>query len=141
MAFDFKSREGFKLARKSPTSKNIRKTFEDSLELCLTTQFDIQIENFQTGNLLDKNGRPKASNWMMKDEKGIWFISYRIKGKPIYFTEKIGNDKGWIKSDDVVEDLNEIRKDLRNGLYLDLAREAFNRPSPKERKEVAQSSD
>jgi hypothetical protein len=134
MAFDFKSREGFKVSRKSPTSKNTRKTFEESLNLCLTSQFDTQIENFQTKNLLDKNGKAKAGNWMMKDEKGIWFISYRIKGKPIYFTEEIGADKGWIKSDDVVSDLNEIRKDLENGLHMDLAREAFNRPSPKEKK-------
>ena len=132
MAFDFASRTQTKMARKQPSSSSKRKTFDDSLKDCLTDAFDKQIENFQTKNLYNKNGGQNASNWMRQDINGEWFISYRIKGKPIFFTDEVGKEGGWIHSTDVVGDLNAIRTDIDNGMYADQIKEAFNRPSRKE---------
>lgn len=137
MAFDFNKGKNKKMGRATPKS-NPAQTFEQAKELALTSHFDKQIEAYQKKDLTDKNGNQKASNWMRKDLNGDWWISYRIKQKPIYFNEVVAEENGWIPSDDVVNDLNAIREEVASGKWDKQAKEAFTRLSPKEKRKAAQ---
>ena len=132
MAFDFTKGKNKTMARAAP--KKELQDFEKAKELALTKHFDTQIENYQKKNLTDTKGAQKASNWMRKDLKGNWWVSYRIKSKPIYFNDIVAEENGWIPSDDVVGDLNAIREELASGNWDKEAQEAFNRPSAKQAK-------
>lgn len=134
MAFDFNA-AAVPMARKQP-KKPKKQTFEDALEQATTKLFDSQITLHQTKNHYDKNGTQKPSNWMRKDEDGNWFISYRIKGKPIHFNAAIAEENGFFKSTDVENDLNAIREEIVAGKWDKEAREAFERPSAKELKAI-----
>ena len=133
MAFDFKKAASVKMVRKSQPTK--KKDFNDAKRDSLTKAFDKQIENYQKGLLTDKNGNPKPSNWMRKDEAGNEFISWRISNKPVYFApEFAGEAKGWMYSDDVVNDLNSLREDIEAGKFDKQLKEAYTRTKPPKEK-------
>jgi hypothetical protein len=128
MAFDFKSAASVKMKRKSPDTKKL--TFEQAKIKSIGAAYDQQIKNYKDGKLNGKNGKPKPSNWMRKDEAGNEFISWRISNKPVYFTEDFVAEKGWMHSTNVLKDLADLKAMVSSGKYDAQLKEAYDRKPP-----------
>jgi hypothetical protein len=136
MAFDFSNATKVKMKRKAP--KSGKKTFEQALDTSLTETFDKQIAIIKAG-IPTSNNMPSA--WSKIDMDGNTFIQWRINGKPVYFTEELVKENGWIHTNNAEGDLAGIRKSITEGNHKKELMEAFNRPSAKEIREIAKEQE
>lgn len=139
MAFDFDYADGAEIVNKTAPAEPM--TYEKALENSLQLQVHAQIKNWDTGDILAKNGKPKPSNWFRQDTTGQWMISWRISNKPVYFTERSAKDdrKGWmpIRGDKVGDALKELADAVDSGKHDKALRDAYNRPArPKPKKKA-----
>jgi len=131
MAFDFSYAD--KQTINNATKPSEPMTYEKALDNSLQEQIVNQLNNWKTGDIMGKNGRPKPSNWFRQDADGQWMVCWRISNKPVYFTETSGNKdrKGWlpIKGDKVDEALRALQAEVDSGKHDKALREAYNRPA------------
>jgi len=136
MAFDFSNATKVTMKRKAP--KSGKKTFEQALDTSLTETYDKQIAIIKAG-IPSSNNMPSA--WSKIDMDGNTFIQWRINGKPVYFTEELVKENGWIHTNNAEGDLAGIRKSITEGNHKKELMEAFNRPSAKEMREIAKEQE
>ena len=136
MAFDFSNATKIKMKRKAP--KSGKKTFEQALDTSVNETYDKQIDIIRNG-IPSSNKMP--SSWSKIDIDKNTFIQWRINGKPVYFTDELVEENGWIYTTNPEQDLAGIRKSIKEGNHKKELMEAFNRPSAKELREIAKEQE
>lgn len=129
MSFDFDYADKATINNRTKPSEPM--TYEKALDNSLQEQIVNQLNNWKTGAIMGKNGRPKPSNWFRQDADGQWMVCWRISNKPVYFTAKAKERKGWmpIKGDKVDDALKALQSEVDSGKHDKVLREAYNRPA------------
>ena len=133
MGFDFDYAEKTAIVNKTTESDPIDfpKAKANSLD-----RVKDQVTNYVSGDINGSNGRPKPSNWFRQDTTGQWMVHWRISNKPVFFTPKIKEKKGWMPIKGKVDAaLTELAEEVRSGKHDAALQEAFDRkPAPKKQK-------
>ena len=132
MGFDFDYAEKTAIVNKTTASDPVDfpKAKANSLD-----RVKEQVEAYLAGDINGKNGKPKPSNWFRQDTTGQWMIHWRISNKPVYFTPKLKEKKGWMPIKSKVDAaFKELIEEVKSGNHDAALQEAFDRTPPKKGK-------
>lgn len=125
---------------RAPSLKAGSQAILDTWEAAKLHSANVMVKK-QIANISEHLSNPKPSAWVKKmatlDNPEAICVQWRIKNKPVYFTQDFKESRGWIEvenSSEAEEMLSGLREEILAGEHDEAIKEAFERPSKKAHK-------